>query len=518
MDQTLILVDEKDNFLGYASRGECHRGKGKRHRAFVTLLFDSQNRVLLQRRKHRLFDNLWDLTAISHPLHLAGEDEDYQIASDRALKKEMGIGHILVKKVGAFNYFARHGQDCENEYCAVLIGKYNGDYTPNPREVYEAKKIDFEEFVKDVQETLQKYTPWAKEAIKVLKDFKTNHFKAELEKFLIEFNKFSKSFFSKKRLLVKKYPRLIENFYENLEDFNHGGKAMRPFLVYLGYRVVRGKDLKKILPICLAHELIHAFLLIHDDIIDKSKIRRGKPTIHEKYKKLFDAHYGVSQAIVLGDMASFEALNLVVKADFEDSLKIVCLEKLLEVVVQTTYGQALDVEYSYTKPNLAAIRKMTDLKTARYSFVGPLTVGAILGRANKSQFKALANFGLAVGTAFQLQDDILGVFGDEKITGKSTLSDLVEGKNTLLIYKAKELAGKKEKKLLARLWGKENAEKSDLEQVKEIIVQSGALAWCDKKKEKLVDKAKSYLAKVTPDLEIKLLFSQMANFIIERQS
>lgn len=169
MDQILLLVDEKDNFLGYASRSQCHAGRGRRHRAFVTLLFDSQNQVTLQKRKHRLFDNLWDLTAISHPLHLDdGHDETYQEASDRALKKEMGIESVSVKKVGAFNYFAQDGQNCENEYCAILTGKYDGQYQPNQDAVYEVKKMAFEEFLTDVKTNPQKYAPWAVLAVKEL--------------------------------------------------------------------------------------------------------------------------------------------------------------------------------------------------------------------------------------------------------------------------------------------------------------------------------------------------------------
>lgn len=168
--QTLILVDENDHFKGYASREECHIGEGRRHRAFVTLLVNSQNQVTLQKRKHRLFDNLWDLTAISHPLHLEnGHDENYQEASDRALKREMGVGQVPIKKVGAFNYFAKDRDNCENEYCAILTGKYDGQYQPNQDAVYQIKQVDFDQFIKDVKVFSSQYTPWAVLAVKQLK-------------------------------------------------------------------------------------------------------------------------------------------------------------------------------------------------------------------------------------------------------------------------------------------------------------------------------------------------------------
>lgn len=168
MDETLILVNEKDKFLGYASREECHSGEGKRHRAFATLLMDNDGNVLLQKRKHKLFNNLWDLTAISHPLYFKNRDETLQEASDRALAKEMGIGHVEVENLGAFNYFAMHDDNCENENCAVLVGTYDGDYKANPEEVYEVKKIPFDTFVADVRASPKIYTPWAVLAIDIL--------------------------------------------------------------------------------------------------------------------------------------------------------------------------------------------------------------------------------------------------------------------------------------------------------------------------------------------------------------
>ena len=137
MSENLILVDDKDNLLGYASRQTCHTGRGRRHRAFVTLIFDENNRVLLHRRRHKLFDGLWDMTAISHPLRINGQNETYQKASDRALFKEMGIAHVPIEKISAFNYFARDGENCENEYCAILVGHYDGDIKPNKNKVYE---------------------------------------------------------------------------------------------------------------------------------------------------------------------------------------------------------------------------------------------------------------------------------------------------------------------------------------------------------------------------------------------
>lgn len=517
MTQTLVKVDVADKKIGYVSRDKGHIGRGVRHRAFVTLLFNSKNQVLLQRRKHRLFDGVWDLTAISHPLVIGQKVESYQEASDRALAKEMGIGHVEIRKVGAFNYFAKDGENCENEYCAVLVGEWNLAYKANPDEVYESKWMDFDEFTADVARKSKKYAPWAVLAVPFIKK-NDDEFKKLLSEFLGQFEPYLESYFKKKKTVVKKYPRLIGDFYADLADISAGGKRMRGFLVYLGYLVGGGKDLKRILPLALAVELIHTFLLIHDDIIDKSDTRRGKVAIHKRYGKRFGDHYGTSQAIVIGDIASFEAIDLINSSSLGASEKVLCLELLNKVILETAYGEALDVENSYKEVSVDDIRQVTDLKTARYSFVGPLKIGATLAGAGKKQIAGLESFGLSMGFAFQLQDDILGVFGDEKILGKSVLSDMREGKKTLLIYKTNELAGKNDRNRIDKIWGNQKATISDLNIVKSIVKSCGAYDWCLEELERFKLESVKDMAKVTGDAVNRRIFIQIADFIVSRRS
>lgn len=169
-NQTLILVDDNDTFLGYEDRTVCHAGKGKKHRAFVTLLIDKDGKVLLQKRKHILFDNLWDFTVISHNLHLSDHDESYQEASDRSLRREMGIPPVTIKNLGGFSYFAPQDDLCENEYCVVLVGHYDSDYVPNLGCVYEAKKMPLGDFIVDVKANPSLYTPWTVLAMPLLEE------------------------------------------------------------------------------------------------------------------------------------------------------------------------------------------------------------------------------------------------------------------------------------------------------------------------------------------------------------
>jgi isopentenyl-diphosphate delta-isomerase len=168
--QMLIVVDENDTPTGqYEDKGECHFGNGIHHRAFVVLLENSKDEVLLQLRKHVRWDRFWDLTAISHVLHLPDHDETYEEAARRALKIEMGITDVTLKKIGGFNYFARYHAHCENEYCAILIGTYDGEYVSNRSVVYATKWMKKDAFYDDVAKNPDKYTPWAVLAVAELK-------------------------------------------------------------------------------------------------------------------------------------------------------------------------------------------------------------------------------------------------------------------------------------------------------------------------------------------------------------
>jgi len=522
MSQKLILVDKSDNFMGYTSLDEAHLGQGKHHRAFVTIIIDPQNNIILQRRKHRIFNGLWDLTAISHSHSINGKDENYQQASDRALKKEMGIDHVPIEKVGGFNYQSFDGKYAENEYCAILIGYYNGKLRVNSREIYRTKRIKFEKFIKDIKKNPQIYTPWAQVAAKSLKTKLINYFKEDLDGFLKIFEPYSRKYFREKVKKLSTFPPLIRKFYEDLYDFTLGGKRLRAFLVYLGYKTAGGKNLKKILPVSLAVEVIHSFLLIHDDIIDKSDLRRGKLTIHKRYEKFTNYHYGQSQAIIIGDIACIEAIKLITSSSFNDKLKRLCLEKLINVILETAYGEALDVYYAQAekriKVSLKDVWQITDLKTARYSFVGPLTIGVTLATSKMINFENLREFGHLVGQAFQLQDDILGVFGNEKLMGKSNLSDLREGKNSLLIFKTLELANIRQKQNFLKLWGKKDTNFSDLQKVKKIIMDTGAFDWCCEEKLRLINLAQSKITTITSDSKLRTVYKQLSDFVVNRES
>jgi len=177
MDQIILACDDQGKFLEYIPKRVGHTGKGRRHLAVTVLLYNSKGEVLLQKRKHKVFDNIWDFTASTHPLHQEnGQDESLEEAASRALREEYGIENVKLEKVGSFNYYAKIDPDsigvdglCENEYDNLLVGEYDGEVSLNPEIGYEYKWVSKSELLKDMAADQDKYSAWANEGLKILK-------------------------------------------------------------------------------------------------------------------------------------------------------------------------------------------------------------------------------------------------------------------------------------------------------------------------------------------------------------
>jgi len=174
MDQTILTADKNGKFTGeYVSKIKAHTGDGIHHLAITVFIFNPKGEVLLQKRKHKIFDNIWDNTASTHQLHLEeGHDETDEEATLRCLNREWGIEEVTLENHGGINYFAKYGEYCENEFCKILTGFYDGSLRPNDEVMYEYKWLDKTQFQKDLEENPDKYTPWCKEAVRLLKDKK----------------------------------------------------------------------------------------------------------------------------------------------------------------------------------------------------------------------------------------------------------------------------------------------------------------------------------------------------------
>ena len=171
--QTILAFDDDGNFLEYIPKMVGHTGDGRRHLAITVLLYNSKNEVLLQKRKHKVFDDIWDFTASTHPLHLEnGKDESLEEATLRALDEEWGISpstSLRVKEVGEFNYFKKINNLCENEHDALFIGEHNGEIKMDENVGYGYKWVSKQEMLEDMEKNPKKYTAWANEGLKILK-------------------------------------------------------------------------------------------------------------------------------------------------------------------------------------------------------------------------------------------------------------------------------------------------------------------------------------------------------------
>jgi geranylgeranyl diphosphate synthase type I len=224
----------------------------------------------------------------------------------------------------------------------------------------------------------------------------------------------------------------------------------------------------------MAVELVHTALLMHDDFMDQDDIRRGRPTTH-KYFEEGDIHHGESMAVNVGDAVLLLGYQLLNASGYEAEKIILAERQLLRGVVNTAYGQAYDVcldKYNdWNEDDVIALHKA---KTAIYTYENPLFVGAILAGLKGEVFEILHDYSVDGGVAFQLQDDVLGVYGNPEKTGKSANSDLLQGKVTLLILKALENGTEEQRQIIKKVWGKRKAKNSDIEMAKKAIKESGS--------------------------------------------
>lgn len=293
-----------------------------------------------------------------------------------------------------------------------------------------------------------------------------------------------------------------------------GGKLTRGVLAVLGFELFK-KETPEILKVSSALEIFHTSIIAHDDIIDKSTERRGEPSLFES---LGGNHYGVSQAICLADLGFFSSFKIISETNFDSEVKLKALSYLSEMMMNTAYGEMLDVKLSFEKDSYTDQNALNIalLKTAKYSVTGPLIMGSILANADEKTISALTEIGDNLGIAYQIQDDILGVFGSAEQTGKSAVSDILEGKATLLISHALEKSNPKQKRVLKELYGKSLINETEIEEVKKIFLETRALDFSNIKKIEYADCAKKLIEKLHLNKEKKELLTSLADFLIKR--
>lgn len=366
------------------------------------------------------------------------------------------------------------------------------------------------------------------------KSEKSQKAKAELMQFVKIINKKLEDYFNDQLKdpfgVSQSEKKLTKHILQHIKEHNlRPAKRLRGSFVYFGYNLLGGKKEKDILNASMSIELIHTALLMHDDFMDQDETRRGLPTTHEYYKKIHkqrnyrfnSKHYGESMAVNVGDAALLLGYEILGKSHFSPTQKIQALNRTLRGIVNTAYGQAYDI--TLEGKGVATNKDILDLhlaKTAIYTYENPLHIGAILAGAKESDLELIIEYAIPGGIAFQLQDDILGLFGDPKKTGKPAHSDLRQGKMTLLIIKALDKANKKQRSELMSLWGKRKIRDKDADVARKIVIDTGSLDHSKKISRKWAKKAQEAIPQMKNkgwNKEAINYLDGIAQYMVERE-
>ncbi len=351
--------------------------------------------------------------------------------------------------------------------------------------------------------------------------------KKELKVFQEKFNPVLEEFFDRAIKEAKKKDKLMAGALEHIKKITmSGGKRLRPALMYYGYLGVGGAKEAEILRAAVSVELIHSFLLIHDDIIDRDAKRHNVKTTHLKYEQMHkkylwndDAeHFGNSMAIIVGDMVAALGNQALFSSDFEPEIIIKALIKLQKVVANTVIGEAKDVLISFRgKATEEEILDVCNFKTAKYTIESPLQLGAILGKANEDILEKMSKLSVPMGIAFQIQDDILGIFGSEEKLGKPVGSDISEGKQTILVSQVRKNADSEQLKIFNELLGKNDLTEAEIEKFREIVIGTGALEYAQQLAKEYIAESKKEIADIELEKTSKDFLMGIADYMMERE-
>jgi geranylgeranyl diphosphate synthase, type II len=287
-----------------------------------------------------------------------------------------------------------------------------------------------------------------------------------------------------------------------------GGKRMRPALLLMACDLFDGSIIKALKP-AVGIELFHNFTLMHDDIMDKAPLRRGSSTVHEKWNE--------SIAILSGDVMLVEAYQLMMNVDDD------ILREVLSIFSQTATGvcegQQIDMNFeSLGEVSINEYIEMIRLKTA-VLLAGSLKIGALIGKADSEDAEALYKFGENLGLAFQLQDDILDVYGDPEKFGKQVGGDIIANKKTFLLIKAIELADDLDKEELNYWLNEENADSEvKVKAVTDVYNRLGIRQLAEHEMNTFAEKALSALEKIQADADKKKVLRVFAEQLLIREN
>jgi geranylgeranyl diphosphate synthase type I len=280
-----------------------------------------------------------------------------------------------------------------------------------------------------------------------------------------------------------------------------GGKRLRPAVLILAAEAV-GSNLKSILPAAVAVELVHNFTLIHDDIMDKDDIRRGRPAVH--------MIWGEAGAILAGDTLYSKAFEILSKVENEPTRILKCMDVLSKTCTEICEGQWLDMDFEkWEKVTESEYIQMVEKKTS-VLYAAAAKIGALLGGASDETAEALFEYGRLIGIGFQIYDDVLDMITPEEVLGKVRGSDLMEGKHTLIVIDAFEKGVKLD------IFGKGEATQEETDEAVQILTECGSIDYVKNLAISYINEGKAKLD-VLQDCPEKELLLQIADYMITRK-
>ncbi|QSB03896.1 polyprenyl synthetase family protein [Natronoglycomyces albus] len=345
----------------------------------------------------------------------------------------------------------------------------------------------------------------------------TTRVEAELEVFL-----------ARQRDIIVQIDPVLQAYADAVADYVlRGGKRMRPTFAYWGYRGAAGVDCPEVVRGVAALELLQAAALIHDDLIDDSDTRRGQPSIHRRFEALHRdkgwygqaKHFGSSAAILLGDLCFVWSDEMFTSCGMPMDVLIDARGDFDLMRTQVSAGQYLDVLAGARRDtSVDTAVKVAQFKAAKYTVEQPLLIGASLAGAPMELRRHYSRLGLALGEAFQLRDDVLGVYGDPRQTGKPAGDDLREGKYTYLVAKAFANADSDQKQLLESRLGDRELDAGAVENLRGVLIDTGALKATEDRIELLAQEAREALLEARSALTADSVpvFEQLLDAAVQR--
>jgi len=509
----LLLVDKEDKVIGVETKEKCHQGKGILHRAFSVYVFNDKNQLLIQQRSKfkPLWPFCWSNTCCSHPR----EGEKYIEAGEKRLKEEFGFTCFL-RMIDKFHYHAKYKDEgSENEVCAILIGKYNGRIKANSKEVADWKWVDINKLRDDFKKKPDEYTPWLKigleRYLKIKEKEEKN--KKELDLFLKQTAVMINPVIQE---LLEAY--IDKKFYKLIDyQASAGGKKFRPGLTIACSKLLGG-EIKDVLYAASGLEILHNCTLIIDDIIDHSQLRRNKPTVWFKFGRSIAECMGVDYLAAAFEGASNSKKPAMIFEIFAKTLKTIINGEILDILFEQQGRQE--------EPYIVKNRYHRITKQKYYEMIGKKTaslaqscceVGGICAKASKKELKTLKDYGFNLGMAFQVRDDLLDIFGNEKKFGKKIGKDIEERKlgNIVILFALADLSKLDKEKMLKIIRKKEIKDK-DIKEAIKLIKKTQACEKACNLAEEFSAKAKEQL-KLLPQNKWNKTLEVLADFVAQRE-